>query len=232
MGKFFTCIIIAVLAISLSANASLMVNTPSLGNFSIENIGVTTEGYVSIGGGSGLRTATFDVISDGKGLAKWNRMGIYDRTDPLQMLELIARSDKTGDSVMVNFDLATNQAWVEQSQKVSIGSQFGFYLDNGNSGKHGGIYYSDSLLNDDSGNGLPHSMSFGLMAVDNPAGDPMMLVAFDDGKVGKLGMAMDVDFDGVVVSVTSASIAPVPVPEPATVVMLGFGYVFFLGKKK
>ena len=233
MNRLFMSTIIVVLALSLSANANLTVDTPSITQPNTGNTSaVATEGYVSIGDGSGLRTATFDVLSDGKGLAKWNRMGIYDRENPLRTLELIARSDKSGDSILVTFDLDNNQAWIDESRKVSIGSQFGFYLDSGNSGQHGGIYYSDLLLNDALGKGLPSSIQFDLMAVDNPAGDPSVLVAFADGKAGDFGVAMDVDFDDVVVSVTSASIAPVPVPEPATVMMLGFGYVFFLRKKK
>lgn len=187
--------------------------------------GSTDQYYLSLNTNSGIQSVEFSLLGEEAGFAKWNRVGIYDRANPLEMLELIQRSNEVGDSVVVTFDLDNQKAWIDENEKISIGPEFGFYLDNGNSKDKGGFFYSETALNDD--RIVPRPLTMEIVET------PDIIVSFEDIKFVPEKMHFDGQIDDLVIGVSSGTttISVVAVPEPATIAMLGFGYLAFLRRK-
>ena len=200
----------------------LALSLPAMAVPQFDWLGSTSQYYLSLDADSGIQSVEFSLLGEEAGFAKWNRMGIYNRQDPLEMLELIQRSNEVGDSVVVMFDLDNQEAWVDENEKISIGPEFGFYLDNGNSKNKGGLFYSETILNDD--RIVPRPL---IMEITKT---PNIIISFEDMKLVPDNMNFNGEIDDLVIGISSGAQITV-VPEPATIAMLGFGYLIFLRKK-
>ncbi len=222
--------ICSVLALSVSAMAVPQFDTgPGGKGLAIppfDNPVSTGQYYLSLDADSGIQNVEFSLLGEEAGFAKWNRMGIYSLEDPLEILQVIERSNEIGDSVVVTFDLDNQMAWIDENIKISIGAEFGFYLDNGGSKDKGGFFYSDTTLNDD--NIIPRPVTMDIVETQD------ITVSFEDIQFFPEKMSFDGQIDDLVIGVSSSTtaISVVTVPEPATIALLGFGYLVFLRKKK
>jgi len=158
-----------------------------------------------------------------------NKFGIFSSSDASVKLELFGRCASPGDSVTVNFDHNTNQAWIVESNKVTIGPSFGFYLDASERIFYRDVYYSDPLLNEDDDYQV-HGLLFETSSASGIFGNPDLVVAFEDWPIGG-GCGYVTDFDDMVVGLTNIASASGSgsIPEPSTILFLGFGCLAIFG---
>ena len=242
--------ICSVLILPLPAAATIVIDTPSLGDVlgdgQFDNVGSNGQYYLSLNGGSGIQSVEFSILNEEKNFAKWNRIGIYDHANPSEMLEIFRDKDKVGNSLVVTFDLDKGQAWIKddkgkgkgkgkkKSKKISIGPEFGFYIDSGKSKRHGGMFYSESSLNTDAshghGHGVPHTLIFDIEEAGSVIENIDMVIAFENMRINAKKGSFDGKYNDLVIGVSSTAHITV-VPEPATIAMLGLGYLVFLKRK-
>lgn len=154
------------------------------------------------------------------GYRNTNRLGIYDLANPASKLELFAGAANTGASVEVNFDIAGGMAWIDPSHKVTMGSEFGFYLDSSMKSR-GGVFYTQPGLNSGTDKGVVHALSF-----TTPDGGHWL--AFEDLRVDTDWY--DEDYNDMVVSFEGTGFSDVP--EPSMVALLGLGVTVFLPRRR
>lgn len=200
------------------------------GNTSLNGITDSGLDYVTLP--SSFISITVTLLFENADMASTNEFGIYDYTHTSRKLEIFDGDNVVGDSKVVNFDLESGKAWVNSNKKVSIGEDFGFYLDSkvGNNG--GGIFYSNESENSNSDDGVRHLLLYNTRGLTGLfSGNPDTVVAGEDLRINASGY--DADFDDMVIGVTNVYVgAAIPsVPEPATIGILGLGAVMLLTKR-
>ena len=173
------------------------------------------DSYWDIGGTGG---SVSTMIIELAGFAPNNKFGIFNND---VYVELFSGSSVAGNQVLLSID-AVGGAYVNNTYVTNIGATtFGYYLDSSYYA-NGGLFHSDTSLNDD---GMDHMYAYegvgDKVQIDPWAagswGSNEYILAFED----LTAAAADWDFTDMVVMVESVS----PVPEPATLLLLGSGLV-------
>ena len=147
---YFLCLSITITAIILIFNVSVVASTSLdtiTGNPAHSDIFSSDYFYTTID--PAVSSFQASMIIESTPFACQNKIGIFSSSDASVKLELFGRCDSPGDSVTVNFDHNTNEAWIDESNKVAIGPTFGFYLDTTERLFYQDVYYSDPVLNED-----------------------------------------------------------------------------------
>ena len=232
MKKVSLLVIGLIFVLICPAMATLSFEVPSLGsileNPTLKDIVHSGSSYVSLN--TDASSSTISLSIENAGFARSNKLGIFDYSDPTEMLELFKGEDDSGDSVIVTFDISNGQAWVKPWEKAAIGPKFGLYLDStATSYLGGGFFYSDPYLNTGSDYGVTRALLFDTHDIPDIAGNPDIVVAFEDLRFDSIHYPYDGDFNDMVVGFSMVTVTPVP--EPTTLALLGMGCLVFVRKK-
>jgi hypothetical protein len=187
-------------------------------NVVTDQLGDGLDSYWQIAG-SGGAVSTF--IIEIAALYDTNQFGIYDKSNPANMVMLFDGAATTGDQIIMSI-LADGSVRVNFADTGIdfAGNAFGFYLQNPTTGFGGpATYYSDTALNAD---GVDHMAAYQgtgeeiqiLPYSAGPWSDAEYVLAWEDWYGGG-----DFDFTDMVVMIESVS----PIPEPSILALLGLG---------
>ncbi|HEY9810359.1 MAG TPA: DUF4114 domain-containing protein [Halomicronema sp.] len=185
---------------------------------------------------TGISVGTF--MFEVAGMAGSNKLGIYNKGNHNQRIQLFDGANSPGAGTTINFlETGINVTTQQFNPQTGIPqnnppltsnyyqepnwNQFGFYLQNG----HGKIFYTENSLNPD---GKQQAIVYQgnnqtkLQLPGRQKGtftDNEYIIAFEDLALGDIaGISSDWDYNDLVIMVES--IEPASVPEPATLVGL------------
>lgn len=236
-GGASACIVPPTLDVVLSDDGG----SPLVTNMSLlEGIVASGQSYVTLTDLTTPETAVATLLLEAAAFANQNQFGIYNYNgvgvapSASEMLLLFDGSASVPLSATIDFDLAAGTAWYDinsngvedPGETASVGTTFGFYLISPDSYHKvtNPTFYTDRLLNPESGKPL-HGAIYDVGQVTGAiVGDPDVVVAFED----LLDKHADWDFSDMVIGVSDVS----PVPEPATIALLGLGSMAFLKRRR
>lgn len=218
MNTFTKLALSAALALGLSSTASaapilndIVVGTPDSPTPAVyDNNG----SYAHVIDTDGVQdTVVASLILESAGLANENTFGIYKFGSPEETIEIFSGSSNTASgSVTLTFKAdgsVDRQKFPNTDTYADFGTVFGFYISNSL-----GIWYSDSLLNDD---GVDHTGFYDVSGLGYNGWD--LIVAFEDLPGSDAGF--DGDYNDLVVAISDVA----TVPEPATLALFGIGLI-------
>ncbi|SFK86137.1 PEP-CTERM protein-sorting domain-containing protein [Nitrosomonas aestuarii] len=194
-----------------SKNSSIDVNT--------DQIKLDSQWRVAGSGGSYSQ-----IIIELSGNAGINTLGIYDVTNPLNMVTLYAGVESAGAQKLLTF--ANDGSVLINFADTGVdfaGNAFGYFL---NTGTH--IFYSDTDLNADAVDHMVAYQGQGVDVIDLPATLPgawvgnEYIMAWEDQFGGG-----DANYSDLVLIIESVY----PMPEPSMLALLGIGIVGFIGSR-
>jgi len=168
----------------------------------------------------------FDVtlIFELAGFAPYNRFGIFDASNPNNIVRIFSRRTDVGAQATLSIKPG-GKVWLNGSDTGVIfsGRSFGFYMDSTlKSDEGGGFWYSDTSLNDD---GIDHMYAYQGKDQDTiniPGYEPFLwksnqyILAFEDLEAS----VSDRDYTDLVVFVESIDPNPIVAPIPAILFLL------------
>ncbi|GJL75422.1 PEP-CTERM sorting domain-containing protein [Nitrosomonas sp.] len=195
-----------------SKNSSIDVNTDQLG----------LDSNWRVGGSGGSYNQIIIELSGNAGI---NTLGIYDVTNPLNMVTLYTGAQSAGAQKLLTF--ANDGSVLINFADTGVdfaGNAFGYFL---NTGVH--IFYSDPDLNADAVDHMVAYQGQGVDVIDLPAtlpgvwGGNEYIMAWEDQFGGG-----DANYSDLVLITESVY----PMPEPSMLALLGVGFFGFIGSRR
>ena len=159
---------------------------PTLGTIlsdpAYNSISASGASYVRLSdlGGGGDADALATILLEQASFADENIFGIFDRATGME-LTLFVGDDTPGDQVVVNFDIGAGTAWIntDEAGAVTMGSEFGFWVDSSYY-TDGGKFYTDSSKNTGADLNVTHGIIYETTGVTGINGMPDVVVAMED----------------------------------------------------